>query len=438
MSDWNDWKPFDTLSGTVDLADKMNKARTTTATEKTAQLLEEQNRLQKEALELEKKKFAQEQEKIKLEREQLERQKHGQPLSPQPKQQDLPRKTTSYDDDNPREKAYYAAIDRIQREPNLDMKLRLLEKCKKKYEDCMPYRADFVVAVLGLSGALLEKTTSPMNRLYRLAYARGFLIKRQDNCIVMNDNAHETQRSESCSEGFSDWDELLHLTRGMVNVDQGRIVSCTDEFSAKKLYERLFEQKNRIENDVVRYDYQSSLEYFKSECTTEIPTYHLEPFVAMYVKALSSINVRTTMSCQGHETSAEMRIELAGKYHRCFHDAVWAVDEGLQEVIDRTYDNNAPIDGRWGKSLVFWPAGDRPLSFITGMSINTPQEWVLRVAGSQRNNSVFKLIRAGQYIYENRTRFLLWRERIVNEISSEDAELDVQLLTKRMVDIIND
>jgi hypothetical protein len=49
---------------------------------------------------------------------------------------------------------------------------------------------------------------------------------------------------------------------------------------------------------------------------------------------------------------------------------------------------------------------------------------------------LFRVIRAGQYIYENRSRLRSWREQVAKEISSRDADSDYEYLYRIMIDIL--
>lgn len=258
-----------------------------------------------------------------------------------------------------------------------------------------------------LLNTLLEGTTDPMDSLYRLAYARGFLVEQQGNDIVISDNASDCSRAKDLPTDRSDWDDLLCQIKGMVEVRGNRIVSYTDKFSANKTYERFFVQNDHISYETVNMNYRATYEFFKkSESPAKVLTLELEPFVAMYVKALSSIKIHTFESCQGHDERPSVKIRLAGKCHAAFHEALWAVDDGLKR-----------FELSWN-----------PSQMETDMAIHY---------NTKIRQSIFaKVIRAGQYIYEHRFDFRSLRERVGHAITKDDAEMSLDKLTQKMSDII--
>lgn len=116
----------------------------------------------------------------------------------------------------------------------------------------------------------------------------------------------------------------------------------------------------------------------------------------------ADVNARN-IDGDGHSS---VKIELAGKYHAAFHAALWAVDDVLKR-----------FDLPW-----------RPSQPETAVEI--------RYSTKTRQNIFVGVIRAGQYIYENRLRFRTLREQIVHGITKDDDDMNLEELKQNMIDII--
>ena len=276
-----------------------------------------------------------------------------------------------------------------------------------------------------LLNTLLAGVTNPMDVLFRLAYARGFFVEWQGNDIVMSENAWDAfknlRRGQRPPYRSSDWLDLLAIMGDIVHSQGDRIVDCTPKFSIEKTYRRLFIEGFRPQRSMCPIwggEYESRFEFFKkSGFPAKICTLDLEPFVAMYVKALSSITIPTATSCQGHDNESswfgrnELGVELKGKCHAAFHAALWMTDDGLKQFA------------------LPWESGHRYI----GSFINITIRYDLQTMAS-----VFsEVIRAGQFIYDNILRFRAIREWIGHEITESDANLNQDELVQKMIEIVN-
>lgn len=269
---------------------------------------------------------------------------------------------------------------------------------------------------------IIAGSKDDFDMLYRLLYARGFLVERQGNDIVLSDNAEGFNGSHESGKikwrPDSDWNYLIYIIENLFNVEGYRIVSCTDRFSAEHAYSFLF-QTNRMWGEQLYGTMDRSFDFFKTSVfPKKIPVHALEPFVAMYVKALSSIKINSLMSCNGHEydvygKSNALWIVLGGICHSAFHAALWEIDEGLKQF-------KLP----WKCGPINWTRGN------ASILIDYDRETITDVFAD--------VIHAGQYIYENRMRFRVLRECVGYEIRECDTNLNFDALTQKMIDIISE
>ena len=220
---------------------------------------------------------------------------------------------------------------------------------------------------------------NPTDALHRLAYARGFLVEWRGDDIVMNDDPERSRAR------IADWNDLLYLMGDMVNTDdtRNRIVGCTDSFSVEAACSRLFEQKTCERSE---YGQDASLRFYKATgfaMNTDPLTMELDPYVAMYIKALSAVGIITNCSCDGHgyhddtygyrDKNATLLFETMEAAHTAFHAALWATDEGLKRF-------------------------DLPWEYYGDVRVQIEYD------PQTMQRILYDVICAGQYIYENRVR----------------------------------
>lgn len=144
-------------------------------------------------------------------------------------------------------------------------------------------------------------------RLVRLLEARGFLLEYQNENISLSDNSYLVEGQDLNDSEFLD---RLLRQKGIGYVDNLDI-KITSECNMDDLGE-LFLQHGGCSG--FGYSYSDWTNFVRRLHAQKIPVYLLDPFVARFVKAISSIGVWTHYSCDGHGKN-QIKIGLAGKYN---------------------------------------------------------------------------------------------------------------------------
>lgn len=147
----------------------------------------------------------------------------------------------------------------------------------------------------------------------RYLQARGFLLECVDREWVLSDNSHESDVKEL--KGI-----LNTLGIGTVG-DKGKIQ--IEKFIEVEKLRSLFECNYVISHVAERND--RSWRWFKRrKHGYKVPTMLLEPFVAMYVKAVSACGIETWFSCDGNNHGYfSIVIGFNGNPNRIWHKILW-------------------------------------------------------------------------------------------------------------------
>ncbi|MDD5900752.1 MAG: hypothetical protein PUC73_07680 [Lachnospiraceae bacterium] len=151
----------------------------------------------------------------------------------------------------------------------------------------------------------------------RLAYevlcARGFLLEYVDSKIMISDNSHIK--------------DARYLDEILRTYDIGRvcgdIVLIQDIDNTQRLLQ-LFEGGQQIRQEMCCYYYD--WRYFSRRVHGfKVPTIDLEPYIARYIKAISSAGVLTYSCCDGNhgEKESYVRIGFSGYPSMMWHRFLW-------------------------------------------------------------------------------------------------------------------
>lgn len=136
---------------------------------------------------------------------------------------------------------------------------------------------------------ILINTTDEILCAVNMLMIRGFLIDKKDDGWYMSDNSH--------IRDLSDLNNILTQNH-LGEVDKNGKIILNRQVNVDIL-ETMFncEQRVGFESDINHRNWQW---FRRREHGYKIPTMCLEPFVAMYVKAVSSCGIETWFSCDGN------------------------------------------------------------------------------------------------------------------------------------------
>ncbi len=166
------------------------------------------------------------------------------------------------------------------------------------------------------------------NLIYEILSARGFFLELINNDAFVSDNSHK-------EDSFA-IDNILR-TYNIGYVYDNRLIIVNSD-NANKLKE-LFSEKHQIMREECCNFYDWS--YFKQrEHGFKIPTMDLEPYIARYIKAISSIGLLTYSCCDGNHKTEEPRVKIgfAGEASIIWHKYLWKAY--LNDLFDLNWEEN--------------------------------------------------------------------------------------------------
>jgi hypothetical protein len=274
---------------------------------------------------------------------------------------------------------------------------------------------------------ITKDASNSLDILSHLLFARGFLVELTDAGIIMSDNAYDESRSVEYNIQLkqykkqprynSDWKDMLEIAGDMIEVDGEHIISCNNNFRASTLYYKLFLDKPRIGFEVGWYPYWARFSHFKRHrFFSKVRTVLLDPFIALYVKALGSLTLATVMSCQGHvdEGYSEAFVQFAGRYDVAFHEALWMTDSCLRQI--------------------------HSLIWHTRHSENSSGLYICLNKRASNDTIYASLIRAGRYLYEHRVEIRNKKNHVADVMAKSEKlqELNGSDLSSKMVQLVNE
>lgn len=149
--------------------------------------------------------------------------------------------------------------------------------------------------------------------VYEVLCARGFLLERVGSEIVISDNSH--------ADDTRCLDEILRTYE--VGQVCGDVVLIYDMDNSQRLLQ-LFEGGQPIRQEMCcnYYDWR----YFSRRVHGfKVPTINLEPYIARYIKAISSAGLLTYSCCDGNhgEKESYVRIGFSGYPNIMWHRFLW-------------------------------------------------------------------------------------------------------------------
>lgn len=140
---------------------------------------------------------------------------------------------------------------------------------------------------------VIDNSSNNKEAIYKILKERGFLLENVEGHFFLSDNAHKDD-IEYLEYGFLGRIETIKKPDYMawIHINVNALVRDAIQF---------FCEKERIAYVVCmqKYDWKY---FFRRTYGKKIPVRNLEPFVAYYVKALSSCGVLTNFSCDGNHT----------------------------------------------------------------------------------------------------------------------------------------
>jgi hypothetical protein len=188
---------------------------------------------------------------------------------------------------------------------------------------------------------LLVSEDTPENNIIRILHARGFLIENYEGKCYLSDNAsyEDLIYLQECFEKY----DLGHIVEHKLPVIKtrrswaGLFTNGSNPYKALLPFsaEIILNDNVSVENAIelfhdIRQDGSEAGGEFKSwtqfaieRCPPKTPVRKLEPYVAYYVKAISSCGVYTCYSCDGNHKNGGRIIVGADYPSNLWHECIW-------------------------------------------------------------------------------------------------------------------
>jgi hypothetical protein len=248
--------------------------------------------------------------------------------------------------------------------------------------------------------AITNGRTDPLEQLYELLLARGFLVEYLPNGIGLSDN----------SVPKLDFEGLMRVSGDLLKHDDNLLYGLADQAEISDVYNRLFTGMTYIGFETCCYTNVDEIKEFRRQgFSQKVATTELEAYVSIYVKALSSLKIETIMSCNGHFDErrgihSPMWVELLNHYNCIFHRLLYKKEIYLMNSGLRWHN-------RLGKLVLPLPV--------------------------DRVNALYaNVINCGKYIYSSRVRLREYRQILVDNLTKEDYELSDDDLFERMTTLL--
>ncbi len=175
---------------------------------------------------------------------------------------------------------------------------------------------------------IISRFSTREEQIIAILKARGFLIDQDDKGFYLSDNAA--------------FEDLGYLSQGIKEYSLGEISGCHFVYSSigrKVICDKtarisisksgsirdailFFEESGRVGYECC-YQAHTWSEFVFRDHGVKIPVKNLEPYVALYVKAISSCGVLTDFSCDGNHRSGGRIIVGAAYPYKIWHEQIW-------------------------------------------------------------------------------------------------------------------
>lgn len=160
---------------------------------------------------------------------------------------------------------------------------------------------------------ILINTSNEKLRTVNFLKIRGFLLDERNSSWYVSDNSH--------IKDFLDLNDILTQNH-MGEVDEYGKVIIHQQVTADVL-ECLFKHKHRVQFES-ESNYRDWQWFRRREHGYKIPTMDLDPFIAMYVKAISACGIETWFSCDGNNhRDYAIEIGMNGLPNIFWHKVLW-------------------------------------------------------------------------------------------------------------------
>lgn len=176
--------------------------------------------------------------------------------------------------------------------------------------------------------AIISPYTSREEQIIALLKARGFLIDHDERGFYLSDNA-AVEDIEYLSKGLKEYSlgELSgcsfvsNLRERKIICDRTARITINKECDVRNAI-LFFEESGRVGFECCYMAHPWS-EFVFRDHGVKIPVRYLEPYVAFYVKAVSSCGVLTDFSCDGNHASGGRIIVGAAYPYNIWHEQIW-------------------------------------------------------------------------------------------------------------------
>ena len=234
--------------------------------------------------------------------------------------------------------------------------------------------------------SLITSTTDEKMRAIQYLICRGFLLKKKGEEWYVSDNSHK--------EDISELNDILQKYK-IGEINKRRIV-WRDNINADVLremfdceYQKSFETTSN----------ERSWQWFRRrEHGYKVATMDLEPFVALYVKAISACGIETYFSCDGdnHGDSA-IKIGMNGFPNIFWHKLIWI------KILNDKF--NLP----WEREYLFIGLDSNKFTYYT------------------------ELNRAAKYLYDNRIKFRQMKKEVMSILTPAKEKVMTDDEIKRLI-----
>lgn len=235
---------------------------------------------------------------------------------------------------------------------------------------------------------LINSTADEKMRAIQYLLCRGFLLEKKGNQWYLSDNSHE--------KDISDINQILQKYKiGEINKRRLVIWDNTNVDILKDLFDCEYQKSFETVSN------ERSWQWFRRrEHGYKVSTMDLEPFVALYVKAISACGIETYFSCDGNN-------------HRDF-----AIEIGMN-----------------GLPNVFW----HKLIWVKILNdkFNLPWEKEYQYIGLDSNKFTYytELNRAALYLYDNRKLFRQMKKEVMSVLTPAKERTMTYDEIKNMIEV---